>query len=201
MVGLSFFVVLALRNIKVIKYTVTLLVLFIGIMLFSENINNQVTTIINDAFAVDVSATQGTDFYRTNAYLNGIDFLKKTYGFGVSPGNVEYWMENYGERFTNNTKPLHNWWLEVAVSSGLIISILMIRVWIKYYIDLFKLYISKNKKKNELLIISLVMSMGLVYAIVCISPSSLYKIEWPWALLSIFFLMKKIIINIISKEC
>lgn len=144
--------------------------------------------IIGKAFDINTSASTGSDFYRMNAYANGIDFYFDSYGFGVGPGNVEYWMTNYGTRYTNNIPNLHNWWLEILVGSGSVIAIVVVVTWVRYYINLISAYISSKARNAEWYIICGIISFGVVFAIGCISPSSLFSSEWPWGLLAVFFL-------------
>lgn len=185
--GLVVFIILSLKNAKSIIYFILVLMISAMIVLESPTLQKNISDIIFEAFSVDISAKSGSDFYRTNAYLNGLDFFKSSYGIGISPGNVGYWMENYGTRFTNNVKPLHNWWLEILVTSGVLITIMMIIVWFKTYKKLIKNYISSDKK--EAIKSAALIAWGISFAIACIAPSSLYKMEWPWILLGLFFLI------------
>lgn len=194
MLGIAIFIIMNIQ--KAIFYKIvgfvsaSILVIFSLFYVFNPYVKKTVDQKKNDLFSIDLNAKSGSDYYRMNAYRNGIDFFLKSYGVGIGPGNVEYWMENYATRDTNGIKPLHNWWLEILVTSGIGIMGLMIYTWIVYYIQLIKSFLNQKLKKRVRIQLVAVIALGVVYAIACISPSSLYKVEWPWAILSIFFLLK-----------
>lgn len=58
---------------------------------------------------------------RVNLARNGVQFLYETYGLGTGPGNVEYWVANNAQYPTRGIYNLHNWWLEIAASFGVIV--------------------------------------------------------------------------------
>lgn len=102
-------------------------------------------------------------------------------------------MEHYGSRFTNSIYNLHNWWLEILVGSGVVVTFFVLRTWIDYYKQLIAEVKRRGLANSNKIIIGGLLSIGGVYAVGCISPSSLYSSEWPWFLLALFFLGKSVI--------
>lgn len=189
--GLLVYVVIIVKNKKTARRIFGMASVIVLVLWLNPNAYSYIQGMIGKAFDIDIFASTGSDFYRMNAYANGIDFYFDTYGFGVGPGNVEYWMTNYGTRYTNNIPNLHNWWLEILVGSGTVIATVVLVTWIQYYMNLISAYKSNRKQDTMWYITCGTISFGVVFAIGCISPSSLFSSEWPWALLAVFFLLKR----------
>lgn len=92
-------------------------------------------------------------------------------------------MQNYGTRFTNHVNNLHNWWIEILVGSGVVVFAAVIIAWLSSYRKLILKYISGYNRNA----VSVLISFGIVYAIGCIAPSTLYSAEWPWFMLGLYF--------------
>ena len=198
--GVLIYVLLMAKSRKIVFRIIAVAAVIALFLWLNPGVYSYILEIIGKAFDINTSASTGTDYYRMNAYANGLDFYFDTYGLGVGPGNVEYWMTNYGTRFTNNIPNLHNWWLEILVGSGTVIAAIVAVTWIKYYIKLIKAYRSDKTRNEARYIICGAISFGVVFAIGCISPSTLYSFEWPWALLAVFFLAQRVVVYKISAE-
>lgn len=188
-ISLFIYVIFMIKRLKVFLSISLISLVFVVTINLNYNYNMYFNSFVSDVFSINILSTGGSDFYRKNAYLNGLDFLKDTYGFGVSVGNVEFWMENYGLRFTNNIKPLHNWWLEILVSSGIVVTFFMLLTWCTYYVNIFTSYINSNSNYKKKLLKVNIMIIGIAFTVASIAPSSLYKMEWPWVLLGVFFML------------
>lgn len=120
---------------------------------------------------------------RINLIYNTIDFLKKDYKLftGVGTGNTIYYMENYAKFSTNYEYSVHNYWLEILLSNGILIFIgyiiaytFMIKNLVKH-IDLKEKFekIFKEEKVFYLFFLS-------AFIIASISSSNMLTREWIW---------------------
>lgn len=169
--GILVYVLIMTKSKKTVLRIIGIATVIVIFLWLNPDAYSYIQEIIEKAFDINTSASTGSDFYRMNAYANGMDFYFDTCGLGVGPGNVEYWMINYGTRYTDNIPNLHNWWLEILVGSGTIIAIVVVIAWIKYYINLITVYRNINTRNTVLHIICGTISFGIVFAIGCISPS------------------------------
>lgn len=186
--GVLVYVLILAKSRKAAGRIIVVAAIVVLFLWLNPSVYSYIEEVIAKAFNINTSALTGSDFYRINAYANGMDFYFDSYGFGIGPGNVEYWMTNYGTRFTNNIPNLHNWWLEILVGSGTLIAVVVAVTWVRYYIKLISAYRSNKIRNDAWYIICGTISFGVVFAIGCISPSTLFSAEWPWALLAVFFL-------------
>ena len=191
--GVILFTLITMRNKKMAGRIALVLIVLATVVVINANLRSTIMAIMEKAFTMDVNAVSGSDFYRMNMYANGMDFFRDSIGLGVGAGNVEFWMEHYGSRFTNSIYNLHNWWLEILVGSGVVVTVLVLRTWIDYYKQLIAEVKRRELANSNKIIIGGLLSIGGVYAVGCISPSSLYSSEWPWLLLALFFLGKSVI--------
>ena len=182
-IGMIFFALLLRKNLKFTLVIGSLVVAVLILMAISPEVFTALEDIYQKAFDVNVNAASGSDYYRMNMLENGMDFYASSYGFGIGAGNIEYWMEHYGTRFTNNIFNIHNWWIEILVGSGTVMFILVAAAWIITYKNLIHKYIIGYRRN----FICTMITFGIVYGVGCISPSTLYSSEWPWMLLALFF--------------
>jgi teichuronic acid biosynthesis protein TuaE len=63
--------------------------------------------------------------------LHGLDFLQKSYYFGVGAGNVEAHMKG---KSGVNTENIHNWWAEILVNFGVLVFLpyMFLYAWLVY---------------------------------------------------------------------
>ena len=200
LLGVVTYALIMMKNKKMAGRIVLSLLVFGTVILINRSFRNVIVAIMEKAFTMDVNAATGSDFYRMNMYANGMDFFIDSIGLGVGAGNVEFWMEHYGTRFTNYIYNLHNWWLEILVGSGVIVTFYVLYTWFYYYKQLIVEFRMRGLSNYNRLILSGLMSVGGVYAVGCISPSSLYSSEWPWFLLALFFLGKSVFIEYGKEE-
>ncbi len=146
---------------------IILLALFIAIP--------QTVSFIQNTLQFRFSENTGSDYVRMNLIRNGLYFLLQTYGFGVGAGQIQYWMRENAVYYTGSILAMHNWWLELLTSNGIII----FAGYTAFYIKLFKLYSFENRIKKK--------SMGLFicsilvgFIIGGVGPSSTMSLEWLW---------------------
>lgn len=118
--------------------------------------------------------------FRINMIINGIYFLLKTLGFGVGAGNIEYWMSN-NRILTVDAMNMHNWFMEILASYGIIIFISYI---IMYIFILRKLYINFKYSKDTFIKSASFVLFAYIIAFIISSagPSSITPAEWQWVL-------------------
>lgn len=123
----------------------------------------------------------GSDKVRINLILNGFQMLADSYLFGVGLGNIEVGMNNRNLMYTWGITNIHNWWMELLVSSGVIIFILYLNFYAKTLIQMFKLG-NKSKTKKKIVINQIGFSFMISFFASAVGPSSLLPSEWFWAL-------------------
>lgn len=114
---------------------------------------------------------------RTNLIKNGLHFLKTTYGFGVGAGNLYQWLAEKAIYPTCGVLFIHNWYLEIAVTFGVVLFILYITLHVKILVSLFKQFSMESGfwSMNNTLLVSFV-----AFSLVSISSSSNVYSEWVW---------------------
>lgn len=72
----------------------------------------------------EATAGQGSGGIRLNLIKNSLYFLLGSGGLGVGAGNAEWYMENRGIFDTAGVTNVHNWWVELLVNYGLLVTTL-----------------------------------------------------------------------------
>lgn len=87
---------------------------------------------------------------RKQLIINGLRFLHNSYYFGIGPGNIEPMMKKYGEKVDKVN--MHNWWAEVLVSFGLIVTVLYMFFYFRLLWMLYKiLHLKRSPHSSPLL--------------------------------------------------
>lgn len=141
--------------------------------------------IILNRSSISIDITNGSDNIRMNLIKNGFVFLFNTFGIGVGIGNIEYHMSHNAIFPTCNILNIHNWWMEILVSSGLLIFVIYIYLYLKNFISSFKsLRFFKNNIRENAISISMC-AILIAFVIGSMSPSSIFTNEWFWVLFSL----------------
>ena len=75
---------------------------------------------------------------------------------GIGSGNMDYYMQNYAIYPTNNIPNMHNYWMEILVTYGIVIFIIFCICYLKTIIEIMKKYIySKTKEESSICIMLL----------------------------------------------
>lgn len=123
----------------------------------------------------------GSDLVRSNLIINGFQLLVDSYYLGVGLGNIEIGMNSRDLIFTFGVTSIHNWWMELLVSSGIFIFILYIYFYVKTLKIFFRIsVISVDKTESRLNRVGFSFMISFVAA--SVGPSSLLPTEWFWAL-------------------
>lgn len=173
------FVCLTIKNRRGRYYLLIGLVMLFVFILFKPDIIFNIGLSISQNLKFDFTSSMGSAYIRMNLIRNGFSFLIKTFGFGTGAGNIEYWMANYAPYYTAEVLNMHNWWMEILTSYGVIIFSLYVIFYLKLLRSLYKTYkLAKNKK-------SISISVGIIccmvgYIIGSISSSTNMTSEWLW---------------------
>ena len=115
-----------------------------------------------------------SDIARINLIRNGLYFLQRTYGFGVGAGNLYQWLAEESIYYIGGLRFIHNWYIEVLVTFG----ILFFTIYIVFHI---KLLINLYKKKSSIPQLGTAFFLSFIcFSIVSISSSSNVYSEWVW---------------------
>ena len=121
-----------------------------------------------------IDLTGGTDIARLNLIKNGLYFLKQTHGFGVGAGNLYNWLAERSIYHIGDLLFIHNWYVEILVTFGVVFFILYV---IFHGKILYKLY--SQKYRTSSLKTTFFLSF-VCFSIVSISSSSNVYSEWVW---------------------
>lgn len=153
--------------------------LFIGLTYLTDKFE-----IIETLITFNINASSGSDAIRVNLIRNGIDFILNSFFLGVGLGNIEYYMINHGIYPTGGITNIHNWWMEIFVSSGIFVFAFYIYIYIKNLTRLYKF--SLFKTEDNLKDLSIVFFSFLIgFFIASIGSSSLLYNEWIWPVMAI----------------
>ncbi|WP_265455616.1 O-antigen ligase family protein [Enterococcus sp. HY326] len=184
-VGLVFIYKVLVRRITVKELLIVIFGLFIIVISFGVWINVNQANFQNLDFSNPTS-----DLTRINLIKNGLYFLTKSFGLGIGVGNIEYMMQFYAIYPTFGLLPIHNWWIEILVTSGFLIFIFYLYLYIKMYIRSFQMLYKKSNNEVKSFKLNLIF-LGLLSAFIfcSMSTSSLFTRGWFWMLHSLIYLI------------
>lgn len=120
---------------------------------------------------------------RWNLVRNGVVFVGETYGVGVGAGNAEWWMEHHAHFDTSEIYSLHNWWLELLVSYGILITAGFAFFYIGISRGVWQAWRTVRTPEVRALYGGLVVSM-IGFVLASLGPSSIIGIKPFWLLLA-----------------
>jgi teichuronic acid biosynthesis protein TuaE len=131
--------------------------------------------------------TEGSsDSIRRGLLVNGFDILKSTFFIGTGLGNVEHYMAMKRSFELGGIVNLHNWWMEILVSSGVVVFIAYVALYLYNTVFLWKrIQITNGPKLFWLNCVFTGLSIGFIIS--SIGPSSLIGCEWLWPLMALTF--------------
>lgn len=138
-----------------------------------------------DLYIALVSAEEGSDSARLSLIKYGFVILGDTFLLGTNIGNVEAHMAEY-TAYTNGVVNIHNWWMEVLVSSGVIIFFYYIRIYIKQLLFFLK-HIYKTNDRTVYRINQAFLCFMITFGFGSITSSSIFPTEWMWTAFTIIF--------------
>ncbi|MDY3685616.1 O-antigen ligase family protein [[Clostridium] symbiosum] len=131
---------------------------------------------------------------RINLIKNGFKLLFDSWGMGVGSSNIEILMLNDNMLPTGGMSNMHNWWVELLVSFGVLIFMIYIIIWCKFLIMAYKaIVMTTNIRERNIYI--LLFALLFVFAVSCISSSSINSYGWIWILygnyVSFYYFLKE----------
>lgn len=185
LVEISFFLlVLSDLKQKIKIFSIVLVILSAVISLFPEFITTHITDIVYNfsllsKFFDDNSL--GSSGIRRNLIKNCLDFVHRTWGFGVGAGNAEYWIANFSNFNTNGILNPHNWWIEIMTNYGIFI---FVGYFFCYFIIFYNIYINRKKSDNKNIcrISDALLTSLIGFPIASVSSSSIISFKPQWLL-------------------
>jgi len=157
-------------------------------VLFGVLFSIPLCSIIKSILASSTSPN-GSNNIRFALMKNGLGFLVDTAGIGVGAGQIEVWMEKFGRNNTYGIFNIHNWWLEILVSFGIVIFLMYLWMYLKMIKNLVKQFREgKKERDNKNLAIALIASM-VGFIVASISSSSNMYAEWIWSFWAIVIVL------------
>jgi len=156
------------------------------LLLFPEALNNFALSM-----HLNLASTVSGDSNRINLIKNGVDFLVRTFGFGVGCGQIESWMSTEAVYDTNGIINMHNWWMEILTGYGFLIFI----GYVVFYTKMFSTFLSAWTRgiNREIRAIAMAISSIMAsYIIAGISSSSNMTNEFLWVFWAICIIFQGI---------
>ncbi len=163
----------------------TIISLAIFLLVFVPVVQN-VFWIFTDvtSFEFDNNGEGTSDGIRMNLIKNGIIFLFNSGFLGVGLGNIEYYMKFFAIYNTGGIENMHNWWLEILISSGVFIFSMYMYVYFSAIRRNYKKY-KKSLSPDERNFYAIFFCFFVGFIVSCIGSSSLITSEWIWPLMAI----------------
>jgi teichuronic acid biosynthesis protein TuaE len=182
------------------KKTVFIWAVFFGLLGVSAIYYFDRFYLVGELLAIEVDDSEmGSDNIRINLLKNGLFFLGNTYLIGVGSGQIGIYMETKSPYFTFGVTDMHNWWMEILASSGIIIFVVYLVVYIKTLRNMMN-----NVRFNTDTDLRWLNLLGFAFLssffVAAVGPSSVLMSEWSWPLLALFmkvpFIGKKAVRNL-----
>ena len=142
--------------------------------------------LIDGFFTLSFTSEGSSDDIRRNLILNGFIILSKYYYFGTGLGNIESNMAITTNFDVGGIVNIHNWWMEILVSSGVLIFILYVSIYIYTFINLCNLK-RFNNSNHHFWTRAIFASILFGFIFSSIGPSSLMECEWLWPIMALSF--------------
>ena len=144
---------------------------------------------------MDYSIGEG-DLVRINLIKNGLYFLRKTYCFGVGAGNIKYWLVNRSIYSIGGIAYMHNWYVELLATFGVVFFILYMIFHFNVFLRLFRAFI-KNASLSSLDVAFFV--SWVCFSWVSMSSSTNVYSEWVWMYLVLCLAKSKMDNSMLNK--
>jgi len=126
--------------------------------------------------------TDPSTIIRVNLVQTGLIYLREQPLLGLGAGSIVYLIENYPILYTNQLTVLHNWWIGLLVTHGVIFFVIyMMRyVWNGYVMVRMALH-GKNPRAQMILTFFLAMIIAVMI------PDSLFHSLWFWIIMNMLW--------------
>ncbi|MGX7109222.1 O-antigen ligase family protein [Facklamia miroungae] len=137
------------------------------------------------------------DTKRMNIWRNGLIYLTQTFGLGVGSGNIEYWAKVRPFWPTNEITNMHNWWLEILVSNGILSFLLYLWAYLGMLRRLkFLARLGQKVSRIQSDISFAFYSFLIIFILASITSANNMLIEWHW----VFFALMISWVKIVDKD-
>jgi len=132
------------------------------------------------SLARQVTEEQGSGGIRVNLIRNSLHFFLESGGLGVGAGNAEWYMEHRRIFDTGRIMNIHNWWIELLVNYGLVVTLLYIMLY-GYIIWANRRILRRNVGTQWTFIFSQTFYLGsIAFFLASISSSSIMALAQQW---------------------
>ncbi|MEG2665531.1 MAG: O-antigen ligase family protein, partial [Bacteroidales bacterium] len=128
-----------------------------------------------------------SDTSRMNLMKDGFIYLYNHWFMGVGWGNIEYYRSQSMDPMSIDTiTQIHNWWMEILVTSGIFIFAGYLWIYLRNYKHLFQAsLVLKNRVEQKNMLVFFMAFTGCV--IVFVASSSFVRCDWFWVILALLF--------------
>ena len=188
--------------------TIAFFLLFIGykgwgiltVIIAASLCTTKVERFVSRFLEFDFVSGNNSEGIRVNLIKNGFLFLEKTFGFGVGAGQVESWMKTKAVFATRNITSMHNWWMEILTSYGIIIFIGYLLVYsLTFYC--FAKAMHRTARKEIRNTCAFICASLVGYVIVSVSASSNLTSEYIWLSWALIITLQGIIMKEEGVKC
>lgn len=142
---------------------------------------------IGNIFHLFATGSDG-DTARISLIKNGVYFLKQSWGTGVGLGNIEYYMANENPPYNTSGASvvytnIHNWWMEILVSSGIGIFLLYVLVFLRSLWFTYR-HIHSWRHFSQVCVLGIMCG----FIIAAFSGSNMMGMEGVWLIMGLCFI-------------
>lgn len=186
---LATFMFLLSNNRRYQSFAVFIILGAVLIIVFNSSVRQTALRILQNN---SINAESASDSTRINLIRNGLYYLQQTYGFGVGPGNLHYYFDHDTIYNIGKIRYMHNWYVELLVTFGVVVFILYMIFHLKTLGSLYKY----SKSDHSLFGLKTAFFLSwFSFSIVCISSSTNVYSEWVWMYIGLITAVRTIIRN------
>ncbi|MCI1858054.1 MAG: O-antigen ligase family protein [Sporolactobacillus sp.] len=157
-------------------------VLVAGLMLAMPKLIGKMNTFFNPPAGYSPNAVPTSNSVRVRLLQNTAHYLIDSYGFGVGPGNLSYYLEREPFYDTNGIFEVHNWIAEIFGNFGILIGTGYLLMYSGLFVSLYRLYRLRAGRLGRQLI-ETCMTAQAAFLVSSISPSSVSNLYFHWVFL------------------
>lgn len=155
-------------------------VLTVNIFVVSALLLGSILLILYGSFSLDQLDSSDSD--RIFLLLNGFEYLKDTFFFGIGAGSIPYYLENFQYFDVSHLRNIHSWWMEFLVMYGLFFFL----VYVVYYVYItIKSHFYAIKQANIFLRFTATWSISFIIG--SMISSSLFSTIWVFLIHNLMF--------------
>lgn len=164
------------------KYRILYHLLFLMTLAGAFSFSKSRVWLMNMLHENSLNLSKNSDQIRLNLIKNGFYFLRKTYGFGVGAGNLHEWLTTKSIYYIGDIRYMHNWYIEILVTFGVVIFTLYLIWHIRVMRNLIH---NSTTEKNILGIHTGYLLSFICFTLMSVSSSTNVYSEWVWMYLTV----------------